>query len=67
MDQLLVGRHEAAAALGISLRSLDYNIARGELPVRRIGRRVLITRQELETFANSRETTNEAPNNGRSK
>lgn len=67
MDQLLVGRHEAAAALGISLRSLDYNIARGELAVRRIGRRVLITRQELEQFANSRETTNEAPNNGPSK
>lgn len=67
MDQLLVGRHEAAAALGISLRSLDYSIARGELAVRRIGRRVLITRVELEKFANSRGPTNKPSSNGLAK
>lgn len=51
MEALLIGRHEAAAALGVSLRTLDYLIGRGELPARRVGRRVLIPRSELEKFA----------------
>lgn len=51
MEQLLVGRREAAEALGISLRTLDYMIARGQLVARQIGRRVLIQRSELEKFA----------------
>ena len=50
MEQLLIGRREAAEALGICLRQLDYMIERGELPVRRIGRRVLIPRAALEQF-----------------
>ena len=51
MEPLLLGRKEAAAALGICLRMLDYMIAHGELAVRRVGRRVLIERRELERFA----------------
>ena len=51
MEALLIGRHEAATVLGVSLRTLDYLIERGELPARRVGRRVLISRSELEKFA----------------
>lgn len=51
MEQLLVGRREAAEALGICLRTLDYMIARGQLAARKIGRRVLIPPSELEKFA----------------
>jgi excisionase family DNA binding protein len=55
MEPLLLGRKEAAAALGICLRMLDYKIAHGELAVRRVGRRVLIPRVELEKFATTRD------------
>lgn len=48
---LLLDRREAANQLGISLRKLDELIARKELPVRRIGRRVLVPRHSLEQFA----------------
>ena len=51
-DQILVFRRDAARSLSISVRSLDYLIAGGELsPVRRIGRRILIARKTLENFA----------------
>jgi excisionase family DNA binding protein len=50
-DKILVGRKEAARLLSVSLRSLDYLIARRELPARRVGRRVLIHRRALEQFA----------------
>jgi excisionase family DNA binding protein len=49
--RLLYPRKEAAFQLGISVRAIDYLISRGELPVRRIGGRVLIAHQELEKFA----------------
>jgi hypothetical protein len=61
MDQLLVSRRDAAIALGISLRSLDYLLARGELPSRQIGRRKMIARTALERFAAST-TAKEAVN-----
>ena len=51
MEPLLITRHEAAAALHVSLRTLDYLLARGELRARKIGRRRLILRVELEKFA----------------
>lgn len=51
MEPLLLARREAAKALGICLRMLDYLIERGELPARRVGRRVLIPRAALEKFA----------------
>ena len=50
---LLISRREAATLLGLSLRTLDYLIARKELCVRRVGRRVLVPRHALQMFANS--------------
>jgi len=50
-DQLLYNRRDAAAALGISTRAVDYFIQQGKLRVRRFGKRVLIPRGELERLA----------------
>ena len=41
---------EAAPILGITQKAVRQRIARGELPYRRWGRRVLIPAQELESF-----------------
>jgi excisionase family DNA binding protein len=52
MDTLLSSKKEACRRLGgISLRKLDYIIAEGKLPVRKIGRRTLIPVRALEQFA----------------
>ena len=47
-DSLALSRREAADALCISLRTLDYLLAQGKLHGRRIGRRIVIPRVELE-------------------
>jgi len=41
---------EAAQMLGVSVRTVDRLIALKELPVRRLGRRVLIPRNSLQTL-----------------
>jgi len=51
MDTLLLSKYESAQMLGVSLRTLEYLIARGEITTRRIGKRVLISRTVLEAFA----------------
>ena len=50
-EQLLVSKREAAAMLGLSVRTLENLLSLKELPSRRIGRRCLIERQALERFA----------------
>ena len=50
-ESLLVSKREAAALLGVSIRTLENLIAVRELPVRRVGRRCLLERQALEKFA----------------
>lgn len=50
-QKLLYDRRSAAATLSISIRTLDYFIARGELRTIRIGRKVLIPANELKQFA----------------
>jgi excisionase family DNA binding protein len=40
-------RREAADALRISLRTLDYLLAEGKISAQRIGRRVVIPRLEI--------------------
>jgi len=47
-DSLVFSRREAADALRVSLRTLDYLLSKGKLRGRRIGRRVLIPRAEVE-------------------
>jgi len=60
MDTLLLSKHEAARLLGLSVRSLEHLISRKEIPTRRIGRRVLITRSAIESFARA-QNSNESP------
>lgn len=50
-DVILISKRDAARRLSVSARTLDNLIAGRELPVRRIGRRVLISRRALEEFA----------------
>ena len=50
-DRLLYDRKAAALQLSISVRSLDYLIAKKELGVRRMGKKILIPRGELVRFA----------------
>ena len=50
-ELILISKREAAKALSISVRTLDYLIAAKELTVRRVGRRCLIPRKSLEDFA----------------
>lgn len=56
MEPILVSRKDAAALLGLSIRSIDNLLARGQLAARKIGRRTLILRAALERFARSSET-----------
>lgn len=51
MEQILISKKDACKALSISLRKLDYLISSKEIAVRRIGRRVLISRRALAEFA----------------
>jgi excisionase family DNA binding protein len=50
-EPILVSKREAAKALSISIRTLDYLIASKQLAARRIGKRVLVPRRALESFA----------------
>jgi len=49
--KLLFSQKQSACILGVSLRTLQNLIASNQIPVRRIGRRVLIHRKALEAFA----------------
>lgn len=52
----LYDRLEAAARLAISLRALDEQVARGNIPVVRIGRSVRFRPSALEYFIEANET-----------
>ena len=56
-ERLLLDKREAAWVIGVSPRTIDALIANRELPVRRIGRRVLVHRNTLEKFAQQNHTT----------
>jgi excisionase family DNA binding protein len=49
-NAVCISRAQAAEALDLSLRGIDYLIARGQLRAIRVGRRVLIPRAEIERF-----------------
>lgn len=50
-SKLLYSRKEAASALSLGVRTVDHLVASGQLPVKRIGRRVLIPAQSIKNFA----------------
>jgi excisionase family DNA binding protein len=50
-EQILIDKKTSARLLSVSLRTIDNLIARGELQVRRVGRRVLIPRRVLDNFS----------------
>jgi excisionase family DNA binding protein len=49
-EALALSKLEAARMLGVSLRTVDRLIALKRLPVRRLGRRVLIPRNNLQSL-----------------
>lgn len=50
IERLAYSRTEAAALIGVSLFTIEKLINSGELHVKRVGRRVLVTRVALESF-----------------
>jgi len=52
-ERLALSTREAAATIGLSQRTLQKYIQTGRLPARRIGRRTLITVEDLQLFLNS--------------
>jgi excisionase family DNA binding protein len=50
-DKLLFGKREAAALLSIGVRTLDRLIASGRIRHKRVGKKILISRIEIEKFA----------------
>ena len=66
VEKFLYNRREAALSLGVSIRSVDYIIARRDLETRRVGKKVLVTRESLRRFAGANHPkpirpTDEAP------
>lgn len=51
VEKLLYSRKDAAFALSLSMRSIDYLIAGKHLLTRRIGNRILIPADEIRRFA----------------
>ena len=52
-ERILYSKREAASLLSVSLRTLENLITEENLPVCRIGRRVLLSRETLAAFAAS--------------
>jgi excisionase family DNA binding protein len=59
-EAMALTKRDAAQMLGVSLRTIERLIALKELPVRRLGRRVLIPRTSLENFLRSDHPTQTA-------
>ena len=51
MENLLVSKRDAARILSLSVRTIEYILARKELKAIRVGRRVLISTKSLRDFA----------------
>lgn len=59
-EALAMSKVEAARLLGVSLRTVDRLIAMKHLPVRRLGRRVLIPRNGLQSLLRGDHSTKAA-------
>ena len=55
MDPAGLNKKAAAAYLGVGLRTIDRLIQHGDIPVVRLGRRVIVRRETLDTFLRFRE------------
>jgi len=65
IPKLLVSKRDAAAALGVSVRTIENFIARKVLTARKLGRRTLIPFRALERFAQrDHDTTLDSESNG---
>lgn len=51
VQKLLYSRRDAARALSLSVRSIDYLICTGRIPTRRIGGKILIHVTDVRRFA----------------
>ena len=54
--QKLINRHDVAALLNVSIRTVDEKIASGDIPVVRIGRSVRFRPEALELYVEALET-----------
>ncbi|MBZ5561141.1 MAG: helix-turn-helix domain-containing protein [Acidobacteriia bacterium] len=61
-EPISVSRWEAARLLGISTRTVDYLLEKKELTPRRVGRKVLISYEELQAFARRDHASPARPN-----
>ena len=59
-EALALSKQEAARMLGVSIRTIDRLIALKQLPVRRLGRRVLIPRNNLQGLLRADRRTHSA-------
>jgi excisionase family DNA binding protein len=59
-DKILVDKKTAAAALSVSVRTLENLLKNKEIIARKIGRRTLIPRAALESFARHDHATRRA-------
>ncbi len=59
-EVLALSKLQAARMLGVSIRTVDRLIALKQLPVRRLGRRVLIARNSLQGLLRSDHPTKAA-------
>jgi excisionase family DNA binding protein len=59
-EALAMSKLEAARMLGVSVRTVDRLIALKHLPVRRLGRRVLIPRNSLQNLLRGDHSTKAA-------
>lgn len=62
--KILFPKRDAALFLSLSIRTVDNLIRLGELRPRRIGKRVLFSRDELQRFARGDHATRPARGNG---
>jgi excisionase family DNA binding protein len=51
IEPLLVSKRDAAQALGVSVRTLEYLVSMKRIIARRVGRRTLIPYRSLQEFA----------------
>jgi len=51
VEKLLYSRKDAASALSLSVRSIDYLICAGRIPTRRVGGKILIHVTDVRRFA----------------